>query len=227
MRWLRRGWYWYLDYWYIWWAQSVALFRRRAPTVFASGDRAPVVLLAGVFEPWSLLRPSAIALSAAGHPVHVVASLGYNRAPISTAAASVNTYLVDHDLRGAILVAHSKGGLVGKHVIAIDDTDGRVDRLIAVATPFGGSSLAPFVPSRTVRALGPAAATIVTLAANLEVNAKITSIYGDYDPHIPQGSLLLGATNVEIPIVGHFRLLSDRRVVAAVVAAAAGASTPA
>lgn len=220
MRWLRRGWYWYLDYWYIWWAQTTALFLRRTPTAFGSGDGAPVVLLAGVFEPWSLLRPSALALSAAGHPVHVVASLGYNRAPIETAAASVMGHILEQDLRGVILVAHSKGGLVGKHVLAVDDTEGRVDRLVAVATPFGGSTLAPLVPSRTVRALGPAAATIVTLAANLEVNARITSIYGDYDPHIPQGSSLVGATNVEIPIVGHFRLLSDRRVVAAVVDAA-------
>ena len=220
MRWMRRGWYWYLDYWYIWWAQTTALFRRRTPTAFGSGDGAPVVLLAGVFEPWSLLRPSALALSAAGHPVHVVASLGYNRAPIETAAASVMAHILEHDLRGVILVAHSKGGLVGKHVLAVDDTEGRVDRLVAVATPFGGSTLAPLVPSRTVRALGPAAATIVTLAANLEVNARITSIFGDYDPHIPEGSTLMGATNVEIPIVGHFRLLSDRRVVAAVVEAA-------
>lgn len=220
MRWMRRGWYWYLDYWYIWWAQTTALFRRRTPTAFGSGDGAPVVLLAGVFEPWSLLRPSALALSAAGHPVHVVASLGYNRAPIETAAGSVMAHILEHDLRGVILVAHSKGGLVGKHVLAVDDTEGRVDRLVAVATPFGGSTLAPLVPSRTVRALGPAAATIVTLAANLEVNARITSIFGDYDPHIPEGSTLIGATNVEIPIVGHFRLLSDRRVVAAVVAAA-------
>ena len=220
MRWMRRGWYWYLDYWYIWWAQTTALFRRRTPTAFGSGDGAPVVLLAGVFEPWSLLRPSALALSAAGHPVHVVASLGYNRAPIETAAASVMAHILEHDLRGVILVAHSTGGLVGKHVLAVDDTEGRVDRLVAVATPFGGSTLAPLVPSRTVRALGPAAATIVTLAANHEVNARITSIFGDYDPHIPEGSTLMGATNVEIPIVGHFRLLSDRRVVAAVVEAA-------
>ena len=220
MRWVRRGWYWYLDYWYIWWAQTVGLFTRRTPTSFESGDRAPVVLLAGVYEPWSLLRPSAEALSAAGHPVHVVSALGYNRAPIEKAAVSVMAYIVERDLRGVILVAHSKGGLVGKHVLAIDDTDGRVDRLVSVATPFGGSTLAPLVPSRTVRALGPAAAIIVTLAANLEVNAKITSIYGDYDPHIPGGSNLVGATNVEIPIVGHFRLLSDRRVVAAVVDAA-------
>jgi len=220
MRWLRRGWYWYLDYWYIWWAQTVGLVRRTAPIAFGSGDGAPVVLLAGVFEPWSLLRPIAAALSAAGHPVHVVTALGYNRAPIEQAAAVVMAHIIERDLRGVILVAHSKGGLVGKHVLVIDDAEGRVDRLIAVATPFAGSRLAPLVPSRTVRALSPIAETIIALARNRAANARITSIYGDYDPHIPEGSVLDGAVNVEIPIVGHFRLLSDRRVIAAVVDAA-------
>ncbi len=224
MRWIRRGWYWYLDYWYIWWAQTLALLRRHPPTAFGTGDGTPVVLLAGVYEPWSLLRPSAQALSAAGHPVHVVAALGYNRAPIADAAATVMAYLVEHDLRSVVLVAHSKGGLVGKHVMVVDDGDGgvdRVERLVAVATPFGGSTLAPLIPDPTVRALAPGAETIAMLGANLAVNARITSIFGDYDPHIPEGSRLEGATNVEIPVVGHFRLLADRRVIAAVVAAAA------
>lgn len=219
-RWVRRGWYWYLDYWYIWWAQTVGLVRRRPPAAFSSGDRAPVVLIAGVYEPWSLLRPAADALSAVGHPVHVVRALGYNRAPIPTAAAVVIGFIDELDLRDVVLVAHSKGGLVGKHVMVIDDAHARVDRLIAVATPFGGSRLAPLVPDPTVRALAPGAATIALLGANLAANERITSIFGDYDPHIPDGSRLEGAENVQLPVVGHFRLLADVRVIAAVVAAA-------
>ena len=123
----------------------------------------------------------------------------------------------------ALLVAHSKGGLVGKHILVVDDAAAggdRVDRLIAIATPFAGARLARFVPSRTIQALGPTAEAIELLRANREADERITSIFGDYDPHIPEGSLLPGATNVEVPVVGHFRLLRDRRVIAAVVAAA-------
>jgi hypothetical protein len=96
-----------------------------------------------------------------------------------------------------------------------------VHSLIAIATPFSGSSLAPYIPSRTIRALGPADSLIVALAANLDLNSRITSIYGEFDPHIPGGSELPGATNVRVPVVGHFRVLADRRVIRAVLDAAA------
>ena len=217
IRWVRRWWYWGVDYGYVVWWQLVGLVSRRPPRTFLSGSKAPVVLLPGVYEPWALLRPIADALGAAGHPIHVVRPLGYNRRPISESASTVMSYILEHDLRGVVLVAHSKGGLIGKHCMVVDDVTGRIDRVVAVATPFAGSTLARYVPSRTVRALGPRAETIGLLAANLEANSRIVSIYGDYDPHIPGGSYLAGAQNIEIPMVGHFRPLGDRRVIAAVV----------
>ncbi len=220
MRWLRRWWYWGLDYWYVARWQLVAVLSPSPPRAYGSGDLPPVLLLPGVYEPWVLLRPIAAALNAAGHPVHTVPGLGYNRGTIVDSAAVVMRRIRELDLSGVILVAHSKGGLIGKHCIAVDDTDSRIDRLVAVSTPFAGSALARYVPSRTVRALGPRAETIALLAANLEVNSSIVSVYGDFDPHIPGGSRLEGARNVEIPVVGHFRLLSDRRVIDAVLEAA-------
>lgn len=222
MRWLRRGWFWYLDYWYVGWAQGRALFSRRVPSRFAHGQRAPVLLIAGVYEPWYFLRRVAARLNAAGHPVHVVPGIGYNRGSIADAAAIVQRYLEQHELTGVVLLAHSKGGLVGKHLMAVEDTAGRIASLVAIATPFGGSSLARFVPVRTIRALGPADEAITTLAANLAVNSRVTSVFAEFDPHIPAGSRLEGGVNIELPIVGHFRLLADERVIRAVEAAVEG-----
>lgn len=216
---MRRLWGWYLDYWFVAWWQFRALFSGRVPRAFAEGDRAPVLLIAGVYEPWYFLRRIGRRLNDLGHPVHVVGEIGYNRASIADAAALAARYLDLHDLRSVVLVAHSKGGLVGKHLLA--DTD-RVTSLVAVATPFGGSSLARFIPVRTIRALGPLDESITTLGANLAVNSRITSIYGSFDPHIPGGSHLEGATNIELPIVGHFRLLADDRVIDAVLSSAGG-----
>lgn len=221
IRWVRRWWYWGLDYGYVVWWQLVGLVSRRPPITYSHGTKAPVVLLPGVYETWALLRPIADALGAAGHPIHVVRALGYNRRPISESATMVMAYILEHDLHEVVLVAHSKGGLIAKHCLVVDDVTARIDRVVAVATPFAGSSLARYVPSRTVRALGPRAETIGLLAANLEANSRIVSIYGDYDPHIPGGSSLAGARNVEIPMVGHFRPLGDRRVIDAVVDAVA------
>lgn len=215
---IARLWGWYLDYWFVAWWQFRALFSSRVPRAFADGNRAPVLLIAGVYEPWYFLRRIGKRLNEAGHPVHVVGEIGYNRASIVDVATLASRYLERHDLRGVVLVAHSKGGLVGKQLMATTD---RVVALVAVATPFGGSSLARFVPVRSIRAFDPLDSTITTLAANLALNSRITSIYPQFDPHIPGGSHLEGATNIELPIVGHFRLLADARVIEGIESAVA------
>ena len=64
--------------------------------------------------------------------------------------------LVEHGLTGVAIVAHSKGGIVGKHVMALDDrgTGGRVDRLVAIASPFNGSAMARLAPNPAARLSG-------------------------------------------------------------------------
>ncbi|MEP6843084.1 MAG: alpha/beta hydrolase, partial [Pseudolysinimonas sp.] len=115
---------------------------------------------------------------------------------------------------------HSKGGIVGKHVMVIDDRDGshqqRVDRLVAIASPFNGSAMARVAPNRELRAFLPDNPVIVALAGHRSVNARITSIYPSFDPHIPDGCLLEGAHNVELAVVGHFRILLSPAVIDAV-----------
>jgi triacylglycerol lipase len=222
MKWLRRGWYSWLDYVVAAWWELRSFFVSRAPARWARGQLRPVLLLPGVYEPWHFLRAIGDRLNAAGHPVHVVPEIRYNKESIADVAALAQRHLEANDLRGVVLVAHSKGGLVGKHMMALDDASGRVDRLVAVVTPFGGSRMARYMPVSTLRAFMPTDATISTLAANLALNARITSIYGEFDPQIPGGSRLEGAVNVELPIVGHFRLLADDRVIRAVETAVAG-----
>lgn len=92
---------------------------------------------------------------------------------------------------------------------------------MTVATPFSGSVLARLVPHPVVRAFVPEDDTIVELAGRDEVNRLITSICPAFDPHIPSGSRLEGATNVPVAAMGHFRVLADPEVIDAVVAACA------
>lgn len=193
----------------------------RSEESYRDGTKAPVLLLPGVYEAWTFLRPLANRLHAAGHPVHVVRGLGRNLRAIPDAAAIAQRYLDSADLRGVVLVAHSKGGLIGKHMMLVNDTEGRIDRLVAIATPFGGSSYARYMLDPQLRAFEPTETTLAMLGANSLANARITSIYGDHDTHIPEGCALAGATNIELPVTGHFRVLSDRAVLAAVDAALA------
>jgi len=217
MKWPRRFWFWGIDNLLAgWWLVRYTVHPGSAAML--DGDRAPVLLLPGVYETWHFLMPAARRLHDAGHPVHVLPELGHNVTKIPDAAAVAQRYLDAHDLRAVVILAHSKGGLIGKHMMAVDDVHGRIARMVAVATPFSGSRLARYAPIRTLRVFRPEGRTLSTLSANIQLNSRITSIYGEFDPVIPGGSRLDGATNVQLPVSGHFRVLSHTTVLDAIVA---------
>ncbi len=198
-------------------------FAARVPASYASGSGRPVVLIPGVYERWHFLRPIANRLVEAGHPVHVVRELGINDRAIPRSAARVLASLEAHDLRGVALVAHSKGGLIGKAAM-LDDREGRIDRLVAVATPFSGSRMADLMVVPALRVFRPSHPVIRRLVAEREVNARITSIFPSFDPHIPEGSTVEGGTNVRLDVVGHFRVLEDPATLDAVLRAVSASS---
>lgn len=198
--------------------RASALRDGRVPASFAEGDAQPVVILPGVFETWHYLRPVAEALNAAGHPVHVVATLGINHRPIPESARRAWQHIRRLDLPRLTIVAHSKGGLIGKHLLAHEDVEHRIDRVVAIASPFSGSRMAYYAIPRAMREFRPDHPVIAQLRTQNEVNARITSIAPAWDPHIPETSHLEGARNVTVPVVGHFRILHDPRLPAVVVA---------
>lgn len=189
------------------------------PLRYAEGTREPVVLLPGVYEPWQFLRPVGDRLNALGHPVHLVQEVGYNRLAVVPTAGLVAHLLVERDLRRVIIVGHSKGGLIGKQLMVTDAVAGRIDRMVAINTPFSGSSLARFAPGATLRAFAPTNPVLDALARQSKPNSRIVSIYSRFDPNIPEGSRLEGAVNIELPLTGHFRPLDHSVLLAAVEAA--------
>lgn len=196
-----------------------ATFGRSRADSFTSGDGAPIVILPGVYETWRFMQPLVTALHDRGHPVHVLDVLARNRLPVVDAAKLVTDFLERTDLSDVILVAHSKGGLAGKLVMTGPAAE-RVRAMLAIATPFGGSRYARRMPGRTLRAFSPDDPSIVSLAERREVNARIVSIYAEFDPHIPEGSELIGAKNVRLETGGHFRVLAHPRVLGELAALA-------
>lgn len=216
-RWAREAGAWASDYAYVAYWQLRNFFLRRDPSVYlhpGEPERAPVVLIPGVYENWQFLRPLADYLFERGHPVHTVAPLGYNRGGIGDAAVLVERYLVEKDLHGVVVVAHSKGGLIGKQLMTLPDGGSRVDRMIAVNTPFSGSVYANLFPLASIRAFSPRNLFLQQLLRNEGVNARITSVYSSFDPHIPAGSHLAGARNIQLETMGHFRPIGDSRLLA-------------
>ncbi|MGZ8804261.1 MAG: esterase/lipase family protein [Microbacterium sp.] len=258
---LARGWSWALDYVYAARRQLALVTTpwtlgrpRPAPRAWRTGsdDLPEIILLPGVYEHWTFLRPLGDALNAAGYRVNVVHGLGMNRRGIVQTSERLARSLAQSAPagRGRVLVAHSKGGLIGKHLLVAsgaaaaaaveaasggDPADaaasapappevGVVTRaplgvlgLVAVCTPFRGSPLAGlfFVPS--IRAFLPDDETIVMLGNDESVNGRIVSVFGRFDPHIPDGSALDGATNVIVPASGHFRVLASPQTHSAVI----------
>ena len=209
---LRRAVWWVQDYVYVAVWQVAGALHRGGPERFTEPEdpRPPaVVLIPGVYESWQFMRPLAALLHRHGHPVHVVQKLGYNRGTIPAMAKLVADHLVEQDLTDVVVVGHSKGGLIGKYAMLHHDPAGRILGLVAINTPFAGSPYARWIPLAAVRAFVPTDVTLAALTAELVVNSRITSVSGPFDPHIPGGSDLEGASNVHVATPGHFRVLAD------------------
>lgn len=216
----RRTWWRVADYLYAGWHQVLGVVRPGEPDRYLHPDRPTtpeVVLVPGVMEPWPFLQPLARRLFEAGHPVHVVPGLGYHVQDLAEAERIVAELLVERDLQDVVVVAHSKGGLVGKLLLADPEVTGRVCGVVAVATPFAGSRLARLLPLRSIRIFRPDHPDLVGLARVVDVDERIVSVFSRWDPHVPEGSVLAGAQNVELQTPGHFRVLADPRLPDAVL----------
>lgn len=218
--------WWARDYAYAAKRQLRALTSRSRPGRFQTGDRCPVVIIPGIYETWRFLQPLITRVHDAGHPVYVVDTLAWNIKSVPDAARHVADLIAEERLTGVVLLAHSKGGLIGKFVMIGHDADSRIAGMIAVAVPFSGSSYAKYMLPPSLRSFAASNEHITELNQNTETNSRIASIFARFDPHIPEGSALPGARNIEIDTGGHFRLLADRRVVEAVMTVLAGYGQP-
>ncbi|GAA4669582.1 esterase/lipase family protein [Frondihabitans cladoniiphilus] len=207
------------DYGFVWRVHLRSFVGQSVPRRYREGDRAPILLLPGVYESWRYLRWFADRLNEAGHPVVVVPGMAHNRRPIAATAEAAQRVLDAFDLHGVIVLGHSKGGIIGKTMMLDTDGAGRIDRLVAVNSPFSGSRWARFAPNPGFRVFSPRDPALLRLASELEVNARITSVAAGFDAHVPEGSFLPGAKNVSLPLDGHFRPLGHPAGRAAILAA--------
>jgi len=190
------------------------------PKSYRNGDLAPILLLPGVYESWRHLRWFGDRLNERGHPVVVVPGMAHNRRPIAQTARRAQAILDSHDLRGVVILGHSKGGIVGKTMMLDTDDGGRIDRMVTVNSPFSGSRWARYALTPSIRVFRPADPLLGRLGLQRDVNARITSVFSGVDLHVPEGSFLPGARNIELRVDGHFRPLGDpgaRRVILAAV----------
>lgn len=201
--------YWLSDYVHV--ARGwVSMYIHRNPPKHYLGHivegKAPVILIPGITNKWGFLKKLGDKISLEGHPVYIVLKLGYNLVDIPTAAKTVQEIIDENNLKDVIIVAHSKGGLIGEYLLTCDK---RIKELVAIATPFYGSHLAKFFRLKPFKELSPGSKIITDLNLNEEVNKKIISIIPVFDNHVwhKSGSYLKGAKNIKVQVPGHHKIL--------------------
>lgn len=230
--------------------RAVAIIVHREPPQHYLGytvaGKVPVILIPGILGRWGYMKRLSDKISLRGHPVYIVPELGYNIFSIPLSAKILRTLIVHiiptfghippkiskgaqairnliekENLKGAILVAHSKGGLIGKYLLVHHNTDHRVLGMIAIATPFSGSAMAKLIPHDSFKELKADSEIIHDLEAHKKINKQIISIFPEYDTHIwaEKGSFLEGAKNIEISVGGHDTLLRNKKIQNAVITA--------
>jgi len=206
---------WVHDYFYL--AKGYTFMFHKPPKHYLSyvlENKSPVILIPGLYSKWQFLKAIADPISLKGHPVYVVGRLGYNTKAIDRSAKLIRELIDEKNLRNVIIIAHSKGGLIAKHLLAYDNQDGRVTKVIAIATPFLGSHAVRFLPGKAFKELHPEGEIIKKLHSQSEVNHKIVSIFGEFDNHIwPTGNCRLeGAKNIQVNVYGHHKILFNKHV---------------
>ena len=132
------------------------------------------------------------------------------------------------------VVGHSLGGLIARYHVQRQGGDRRVDSLVTLGTPHGGSVLAHALPTPLVRQLRPGSTVLNELAEPVErCDTRITAVYSDLDQLVLPTSAGrcdhpdLGARNVLVRGVGHMSLPIHRGVLDEVALTLAGAGTAA
>ncbi|MBI2054717.1 MAG: hypothetical protein HYT39_01305 [Candidatus Sungbacteria bacterium] len=153
-------------------------------------------------------------VSLRGHPVYVILKLGLNTKSIPDSAHIVRELILEKNLRDVVLLAHSKGGLIGRHILAYHNKDDRVRKMIAIGTPFAGSKIVRAMFSRSLRELDPESQTVREMHAEIHANSKIVSIYSVFDNHVwpHESAILPGAKNIKVEVPGHHRIVFDKTV---------------
>lgn len=183
----------------------------------------PVILLHGLFHNRSCWMWTRYWLKQAGfHSVYAINLPPWKDVESLTERVTKKVDALRHSagIDKVHLVGHSMGGIIARNYLQIRGGADRVDRLVMLGTPNGGSKLAALALSPLAASLMPGSNLLQRLdAAAMPSDAKIRAIYSRHDNIVLpyDNSLLQGADNVELSDIGHTSLLYHPKAFQAVV----------
>ncbi len=186
----------------------------------------PVVLVPGIWDRPPVFNRMTSRLRKAGRSTFVI-SLNPNdgSAPLEQSADELRQF-IDAKLgtrRSLDMVAYSMGGLVARYYAQRLGGLARITHLVTISTPHHGTGTAYLEPLPGVRQMRPGSPFLQDLdrdAACL-AQASVTSIWSPLDLVISPAvsSRLPFGSEVQIPVLLHFLMPGDERVIEAVLRA--------
>ena len=207
--------YWVIDYFYLFYGNLLMLIHKNPPKRFlslAAKGKISIILIPGIANKWGFLKKLGDSISLKGHPVYIASKLKFNFLDIPTSSRIIREIIDKNNLKRAVIIGHSKGGLIGKYLLVHENKDNRIKGLIAIGTPFSGSRIVQNLPRKPYKELSPESNIIKILNSHKEVNSKVISIMPSFDNHVwhEKGSYLEGALNIKVPIKGHHKIVFDK-----------------
>lgn len=170
-----------------------------------------VVFVHGYFASVGVFRPMARHLAARGVAPR---QLHFNYVPagsVARHAMALRDAIERARPRGAVsIIAHSLGGLVARYYTQI--LNGRLDCLVALATPHAGTDRAEGWPLTLARELSPGSGVIQTLEATRGrlSDTEVTSVVAVSDLLVhPNSASLHGSEVIRIHDTGHHGVLFE------------------
>jgi triacylglycerol esterase/lipase EstA (alpha/beta hydrolase family) len=205
--------------WYLPW-ESIALRPDPAPV---AGGRVPVVLVHGYLSNRGYFRPLAHWLEAQGvgpvfapnFPV-LFTSIEHYADELHAAIERIATGCGQPQV---VLVCHSMGGLAARRYRQVHG-EGRIARLVTLASPHHGTALAAMGLGLNARQMRRGSGFLRDLEAAEAAQPPAIAAVSIYSPHdnlvAPQDtSLLPWARNVALPGLGHVSIIASPRAFAA------------
>lgn len=182
---------------------------------FVKDGKYPVIVIPGYMGRWAFMKSIADPISHLGHPVYVLPHLGNNMKDIPTSAKIVYDLINENNLKKVIIVAHSKGGLIGKYLMVHFDKDQKVSGMVTIGTPHMGSNLASYFKFIKSNEFHPSHQMIKELTGYPEVNKRIITISASFDNlvwHEKKAALDGALDNLHVAVAGHHKLIFDKEV---------------
>jgi len=215
--------YWIVDYCYFFLGKVLMLVHTNPPKHYLGyviKDKIPVILIPGISVKWGFLKHLGDSISHLGHPVYVISKLKFNLLDIPQSAKLIRETVDENHLKNAIIIGHSKGGIIGKYFLIHENKDNRVKGLIAIGSPFSGSKIVHHLRGIAFKELAPESKTIKDINSNRKANAKIISIMPEFDNHVwsEKKSYLDGALlNITFPVKGHHKIVFDQKSIEKII----------